>query len=185
MPVALAVVAVVATVAATTTSIISGNQSRAAGRHAQDLSEQAANEQRAQNAQNAAAEARQQYRQDRIARARILQQSNNGGTEASSGEIGALGSLQTQFASNQGTLWSNYDRAQRIGDLQTQANQSIFQANSIRSRGAGISSIFSSIGSAASMGYGAYGKGITGTTPQPGQAGYNANSGFDNPSNYG
>jgi hypothetical protein len=167
MPVALAVVAIVATVAATTTSVISSNKARAEQRHANDLQQQAANEQRAQNTQNAAADARAQYREDRIRRARILQQSNNTGTEASSGEIGSLGSLQTQYSNNQGSLWGGYERGVTIGNLQSQAGQSIFDAQQTLSRGANLSTIFNGIASVASSGAGAYGRAkIPGTTPQ-------------------
>jgi len=167
MPVALAVVAIVATVASTTTSIIAGNKARADQRHANDLQQQSANEQRAQNAQDTAAAARQQYRQDRINRARILQQSSNTGTEASSGEIGSLGSIDTQYSNNLGTIYGGYERGVRIGNLQSEANQSIFNANQTISRGQSISTIFNGIASVAEAGMGAYGKAkIPGTTPQ-------------------
>jgi len=167
MPVALAVVAIVATVASTATAVISGNKARADQRHANDLQQQAANEQRAQNAQDAAAAARQQYRQDRINRARILQNSANSGTDMSSGEEGALGSLQTQYSQNQGSIFGGYQRGVTIGNLQSQANQSIFDANQTISRGNSLSTIFSSVASVAEAGMGAYGKAkIPGTTPQ-------------------
>lgn len=168
MPAALAVVAIVATVASTATAVVSGNKARADQRHANDLQQQAANEQRAQNAQDSAAAARQQYRQDRIARARILQQSSNTGTELSSGEFGALGSLQTQYAVNQGAIAGGYQRGVTIGNLTSDANQSIFNANQTIQRGNQLSTIFSSVASVAEAGMGAYGKAkIPGTTAQP------------------
>lgn len=167
MPVALAVVAIVATVASTAVSITAGNKARADQRHANDLQQQAANEQRAQNAQDNAAAARQQYRQDRIARARILQQSANTGTDMSAGEQGALGSLQTQYSQNQGTIAGQYQRGVTIGNLQSEAGQSIFNANQTLSRGQSLSTIFSSVASVAEAGMGAYGKSkIPGTVPQ-------------------
>lgn len=168
MPVALAVVAIAAAVASTATTIISGNQSRAAARHANDLQQQAASEQRASNAQQAAEQARQQYREDRIKRARILQSSYNTGAEASSGEEGALGSLQTQYSENQGTIFGNYERGVRIGNDMSEANQTLFDSQQKAGQMQGLASIFSTISSVASMGYGAYGKSqkIPGTTAQ-------------------
>jgi hypothetical protein len=168
MPVALAVVAVVAAVASTTTAIVSGNQQRAAARHSNDLQQQAASEQRASNAQQAAQAARDQYRQDRIKRARIMQSSENTGVEYSSGELGALGSLQTQYATNQGDIQGQYDRGVRIGNDINEANQTMFDASQKAGQMQGLSSIFSTISSVASMGMGAYGKAakIPGTTAQ-------------------
>jgi hypothetical protein len=168
MPVALAVVAIAAAVASTATTIISGNQQRAAGRHAQDLQEQAASEQRAGNAQQAAAAARDQYRQDRINRARVMQSAENSGVENGSGEIGALGSLQTLYSSNQGMMQGNYDRGVRIGNDLSAANQTLFDAQQKAGQMQGLASIFSTISSVASMGYGSYAKSakIPGTTAQ-------------------
>lgn len=168
MPVALAVVAIVAAVAATTTTIISGNQQRAAARHANDLQQQAASEQRASNAQQAAAAARDQYRQDRIKRARILQSSENSGDSYSSGELGSLGSLQTQFSDNEGQVQGNYDRGVRIGNDMSEANQTLFNSQQKAGQMQGLASIFSTVSSVASMGYGSYAKSakIPGTTAQ-------------------
>jgi hypothetical protein len=185
MPAAALVVAAVAAVASTAVSVVSGNKARAQQRHAQDLQEQSANEQRAQNAQDKAAAARQQYREERVRRARIMQQSEAGGTEGSSGELGALSGLATNYSVASGGLQGRYDRGVTIGNLQSEANKSIFGAQQTLSQGQSLSSIFSTVGSIAGS-FASYGtKAPTGTTSQPGQAGYNANNGFDNPSNYG
>jgi hypothetical protein len=167
MPAALVVMAVAA-VASTVTSVISGNQSRAAARHANDLQEQAANEQRAGNAQQAAAAARDQYRQDRIKRARIMQAADNSGVENGSGEIGAVGSLQTQYSDNQGQMQSNYDRGVRVGNDLSEANQTLFDAQQKAGQMQGLSSIFQTVGSLAGAYYGATSKAakIPGTTAQ-------------------
>lgn len=182
--VALAVAAVSA-VAGTATSIVSGNQARASARHAADLQDQAQSDQAAQNAQDAAQASRQQYRENRIKQARILQSSSNSGTEGSSGEIGSIGSLSTQYSSNQGTLNGNYDRGVQIGQLNQGAANSIFQAQQSQQSGAELSSIFGTVGKLGMAYAGATSKALPGTTPQPGQAGYDASNGFDNPSNYG
>lgn len=180
MPVALAVMAVAA-VASTAVSVVSGNQSRAAARHANDLQQDAADEQRASNAQQAAQAARDQYRQDRIKRARIMQSAENTGAEYSSGEAGALGSLQTQFSTNQGDIQGQYDRGVRIGDDASAAGQTLFNAQQSAGQMQGISSIFSSIGSVAGAAYGASARSakIPGTTSQA------VDKSFDNPSDYG
>lgn len=165
---ALIVGALAATAVGTTTSIIAGNQQRAAARHANDLQQQAAGEQRAQNAQNEAEAARQQYRQDRIARARIMQSASNTGASFSSGELGSTGSLQTQYANNSGQLQGGYERNVTIGNLMSEANDSIFQGNQRAGNTANIGSIFSGLGSLAGTVYGATAKAskIPGTTPQ-------------------
>lgn len=167
MPAALVVMAVAA-VASATVGIISGNQSRAAARHANDLQEQAASEQRASNAQQAAAQARDQYRQDRINRARIMQAADNSGVENGSGEIGALGSLQTQYSTNQGQIQGQYDRGVRIGNDLSEANQTMFDAQQKAGQMQTLSTIFQTVGSIAGSVYGASGKAakIPGTTPQ-------------------
>lgn len=54
-------------------------------------------EQNAANAQKQAAERRQQVREERVRRAKILQASENTGTDASSGEMGAMGALSSQY----------------------------------------------------------------------------------------
>lgn len=80
----------------------------------------AASEQRAQNKSDAMREHRNQIREERVRQAAILQASQAAGTSASSGEIGAIGSLTTTLESNIGT---------NLGKLQTAQNISIFQQN--------------------------------------------------------
>ena len=64
-------------------------------------------------------EQRRQIREERIRRARIMQSSENMGTQSSSGEAGAVGSLSTKLGSNLGfNLGANY-----LADQQTQAMQ--------------------------------------------------------------
>ena len=162
------IIGAVASAASVGAGIVAGNKSRAAARHANDLQEQASNEARAGQAQQAAQAARDQYRQDRIRRARILQSSYNTGDEASSGEGGALGSLQTQYSTNQGNIASGYQRSQTIGNLQSQANQTIFDAQQSAGTWNNIGSIFQGVGSlsnAFAKGYASQLK-IPGTTPQ-------------------
>jgi hypothetical protein len=131
------------------------------------LQEQAANEQKAQNAQDKAAAARQQYREERVRRARILQSSEAGGTEGSSGELGALGGLATNYSTASGNLQGKYDRGVRVGGLLSEANQSIFQAQQTLGAGQSLAGIFSAVGTVAGAAYGASSKSkIPGTTPQ-------------------
>ena len=80
--------------------------------------ERANAEQVAGNKSEAMRERRMQMREERIRRASIMQASEATGTEGSSGEIGALGSLTTTLQSNIGT---------NLGRLQTAQNISIFQ----------------------------------------------------------
>lgn len=74
-------------------------------------------EQRAANAAESARERRMQLREERVRKARVMQAAVNTGTEDSSGELGALGALSTQLATNIGT---------NLGRIQTADNLSIF-----------------------------------------------------------
>lgn len=164
-PLVFAAIAAASAVAGTVTTVMAGNKARADQRHANDLQEQAGNEQRAQNAQNKAEAARQQYREDRIRRARIMQSSEAGGTEGSSGELGALSGLQTNYSEASGNLQGNYDRGVRVGGLLSEANQSIFSAQQTLGAGQSLSGIFSAVGTVAGAAYGASTKSkIPGTT---------------------
>lgn len=178
MPAAALVVAAVAAVASTTTSIISGNQARASARHAADLQTQAQEEQQAQNAQRAQDERRAQIRQERVQRARIEQASVNSGAEGSSGELGALGALTTNANQNIGESFANQARAGRIGLLNQEAANSIFDAKNTLSKGQSTASIFNTIGSIA----GTYA--TAGSKAKVGSTGTYDTS-FDNPSDYG
>jgi hypothetical protein len=99
-------------------------------------------EQNALNAQRAAAERRNQIREERVRRAKIMQASENTGTDGGSGELGALSSLSTQYndavASNVGTqaasqrisIFSqnaaNYQNSAQQHDLQAQQAKELF-----------------------------------------------------------
>jgi hypothetical protein len=76
--------------------------------------------------------------------------------------------LQTQYSANQGTIWGNYDRGERIGNDLSEANQTMFDAQQKAGQMQGLSTIFQTVGSLAGAAYGAYGKSakIPGTTAQ-------------------
>lgn len=162
------IIGAVAAIGGVGMSIVGGNQQRAAARHAQDLQNQAAGVQRAQQAQEQAQQAREQFRQDRVRRARILQQAENSGAEYGSGEIGATGSLQTQYAVNQGNLTGTYQRNVQIGNYMSEANQSIFEGQQRAGFSSNIGSIFTGVGNLANAYATTKAKAkIPGTTPQP------------------
>lgn len=73
-------------------------------------------EQKAMNAQQQAAAKRQAIREERVKRARVLQASENTGTNFSSGEAGATGGLSTQLGSNLGFSQGQFNAASRISD---------------------------------------------------------------------
>lgn len=114
-------------------------------------------EQQAQNAAQQAAERRKQIREERVRRARIIQASSNSGTEASSGELGAIGGLSTNLNSNIG---------QNLGAVQSANNISIFsqnisdlQGNALKYQSnAALASNLGQIGSSLAMGFGNGGK---------------------------
>ena len=58
----------------------------------------------AQNTQQQMDAKRQQIRAERVQRARVLQSASNTGTAYSSGEAGAVGSIETQLSGNMGSL---------------------------------------------------------------------------------
>jgi hypothetical protein len=97
-----------------------------------------------------------------------MQSADNSGVQNGSGEIGALGSLQTQYSSNQGMMQGNYDRGVRIGNDMSEANQTLFDAQQKAGQMQGLSTIFQTVGSLAGTFYGASGKAakIPGTTAQ-------------------
>lgn len=78
-------------------------------------------EQKAERAAQAARERRTQIREERVRRARILQAGENTGTEGSSGEAGALGSLSTNLGVNLGFNEGAINRANNIGLFQQSA----------------------------------------------------------------
>lgn len=88
--------------------------------------ERAKNATLAQNKAKELEDQRRQIREERIRRARILQSSENAGTQSSSGEAGAVGSLSTKLGSNLGfALGAGY-----LADQQTQAMQGAADAAS-------------------------------------------------------
>lgn len=109
-------------------------QQRAASQAQEDAAEEQKKiqgEQEASNVQAHTAEVRQQVREARIRRAQVLQSSENTGTSLSSGQLGAIGSVQTQLSSNIGQNVGAMDRAgrisassQRVADLQSSAARS-------------------------------------------------------------
>lgn len=146
MPVAFAVASLVVAAAGTTASIVSGNQSRAAQRHATDLQEQSQNEQRAGNAAQAANERRNQFREERIRRARIEQSAQNTGTADSSGELGSLAALSTNTNSAMGFNLGALQRADNISIFNQQAADTLAEGRQNAATTQNIGSIFQGIG---------------------------------------
>jgi hypothetical protein len=144
------VVAAVAAVGGATTSIIAGNQQRAAARHAADDQRQAQEIQNADNATKQAAERRQQIRDERIRIARVQQAAANTGTESSSGELGAIGSITTQTNNNIGINLGAAQRGTDISILNQDAADSIFQGQQAAGTTGAFGSIFGALGAGAS-----------------------------------
>jgi len=90
------------------------NQQAAANRQIQS-------EQRAINAQKQNDELRQQFREERIRRAMLLQQSETTGTSGSSGESGGIFGMGTQLASNVGSNLGMAAAGNRISGYAQQA----------------------------------------------------------------
>lgn len=120
--------------------------------------------QRAQNTSDAARERRQQVRDERIRRARIIAASENTGVSESSGELGALGSLSTQFASNIGTNLGKLKTAEDVSIFSQQAANAAGDQFSAQARGQLSNSIFS-IASNPTIASGL--ESIFKTTPEP------------------
>lgn len=77
-----------------------------------------ANIQAANNASAQMEERRAQVREERIKRARLLQQGEAAGTAGSSGELGSLGGLSTQLGSNIGSNLGRIGNANAISSAQ-------------------------------------------------------------------
>lgn len=123
--------------------------------NAEDAQYEAANEQkkaiRSQQSQNeaqAAQERRRQIREERIRRARILATSSASGTVASSGEIGAIGSLSTQLSSNIGFNKGAINTANDISLFNQRASDFTSEANKLGAE----SQMWGQIGSLAMSG---------------------------------
>lgn len=129
--------------------------------------EKARNEERALNAQSAANERRQQIREERVRNARLLQASENTGTEGSSGAFGAVGGFATQLGANIGSNLGRLSGADRISGYNqsavnfgsaAQSNLSSMQANQ------NLFGLSTTIFSAA---YSPKGKPVPSSTPAP------------------
>ena len=113
--------------------VASYSANKSAGKKANALQEQAMGEQQkarseegALNAQRAAQERRQQVREERVARGKMLQASENTGTSGSSGESGAVAGLATQLGANIGF---------NLGQIQGANAISIFNQNAANLQG--------------------------------------------------
>ena len=132
----LEIVAAVAAVVGTVASISSQMDAKASAKKSAEEQRKSQSEQRAVAARQAAEEKRKQVREERVRRAKILQSSENTGTDGSSGETGALGSLATQLSSNigsnigaarSGSLISGFN--QNAADFNYDTNKSMQEAN--------------------------------------------------------
>ncbi len=97
---------------------------------------EAQNEQRSAIASQQASDRRAQVREERVRRAKIMQGAENSGTAGSSGEIGALGSISTQFFSNIGTSLGGQRVASNISSQQQTAADMNFNAQIAGQQGA-------------------------------------------------
>lgn len=121
----LEVIGAVIAVVGTVSSVVAQQDAKSNAKKSAEQQRRAQAEQRAVQARQAAEERRKQVREERVRRAKILQSSENTGVSGSSGEVGALGSLSTQLASNIG---SNLGAA-RSGELISGFNQSAADFN--------------------------------------------------------
>lgn len=94
---------------------------------------------------------RQRIREERIRRAQIIASSENQGTSASSGELGAIGALQSNLAGMIGTSLGESRAAQginnnmqRAADFSSQSNTISAWTNTIQGGISGFRSIFDS-----------------------------------------
>lgn len=124
-----------AAVVGTAASIDQNRKSANAQKDARKQQENARAEQQAQQNAEAAQARRQQIREARIKRAQILQASANSGTEGSSGEIGAVGGMNTALGSNIGLSQANIERSQRIGGFMQESANFMGDAQAHANRG--------------------------------------------------
>lgn len=125
---------------------------QAAGKAAEEQ-RKARSEQAAELSAKAAAERRTQLREERIKRAKIIQASENTGVSESSGELGAVGNLNTQVGSNIGQNIGSLERAgnitalnQNAADFMSSSQNSIFDANQWGGVGSFGQSVFGAAG---------------------------------------
>ncbi len=116
-------------------------------------------EEKAQNAAQAANERRQQIREERVRRAKVIQQSQNTGVSDSSGELGSTSGLSTQLGANLGNNTGRLNSANNISgfaqnaaDFNSQAENSLYKANMWGQIGSVSMSIFSAAGGFGAMG---------------------------------
>jgi Flp pilus assembly protein TadB len=130
-----------------------------ANKSAAEENRKARGEEKALNYQSQAQERRSQVREERVRRARIIQASENGGTDGSSGEYGAVSSLSTGLSANIGMNLGRAQAGNLIGgylqnaaDFNTAAQTAATNAqNADALAGLGMS-IFSSAGGFGSFG---------------------------------
>lgn len=149
----LAMVGLAVAAVGTAGSLYMQSQANSAAQDAAKAQRKAAGVQVAQNASQAAAERRQQAREERIKRAQIMQAAENTGTASSSGEVGALGGMNTQLGANIGFNQSmiNLGRqqtqfSQMAADANTRANQYSNYGSMFQQAGSLGSGLFSSVG---------------------------------------
>lgn len=106
----------------------------------QNIAEDAAKAQTAESNNQVQQSQRQAIREKRIKLAQVEQMSANSGTAASSGELGAVSSLETQSAANQNAAINATRTNSRLSSLQSQSNslnmlntaaQSVFKVASV------------------------------------------------------
>jgi len=108
-----AISTIIAAVALTATVYSAQEQKKQASKQ-NEAQTKIRNEDIASNKAKQMAERRQQIREERIKRARVLATSEASGTVGSSGEAGALGSMNTQLGVNVGANQSMIQSGQRV-----------------------------------------------------------------------
>lgn len=141
------------------TTAVSASEQKKEAKRARAAQENIRNEERARNKAQEMSEKRKQIREERIQRARILQASQNTGTAYSSGEAGALSSLNTQLGSNLGSNASMVRSGERISIFAQQASDAQSRQQSAATFGQFVSSALPLAGSI-------FRGTLPGTTPQ-------------------
>lgn len=121
MGITAAVVGAVAAVAGAGVAYAGQQSAKREAARNREAQEKTQSEQKAANAQAAAEDRRRQIREERVRRARIIQSSVNTGTNASSGEAGALGAISTNLSQGLGASVGGQQRASTIGGFNQQA----------------------------------------------------------------
>lgn len=118
----------------------------------------AQSEERAMGAQRASLERRQQIREERVARGRLMQGSENTGTSGSSGESGAQAGLASQLGANIGFNLGQLQSANNISTYNQNAADYQAGAQQALSDASGKAAMFQLIGDLSSTGAKAMGK---------------------------